>query len=109
MIDYALHEFPQSVNLKQAIEQGKHIDVVYGFFTGGDPRDFKPDFECCTADEITRWKEACQKWNDGEQLNCPGSHINITDDDGKLIGFCTKATFGIGVYLYVWDEEEETA
>lgn len=31
----------------------------YGSFMGGDPRDFSPDREACTPEEIAAWEAAC--------------------------------------------------
>lgn len=30
----------------------------YGLFPGGDPRDFRPDPDTCTDEEIARWYRA---------------------------------------------------
>lgn len=38
---------------------------TYGVFLGGDPRQFLPDEEVCTPEEIERWRAACQEWNEG--------------------------------------------
>lgn len=76
----------------------------YGFFPGGDPREFTPDFECCNEKEISSWKEACEQWNRGERIVCEGSHRWVVDGEGKVIGTATVSSFGIGVYF--WDDEE---
>lgn len=81
----------------------------YGFFPGGDPRDFTPDPECCSKKEIEAWKEACASWDRGEKVVCEGSHRWITDKDGNVIGTATVSSFGIGVYTYEYDDEEESA
>lgn len=78
--------------------------IGYGFFPGGDPRDFTPDSECCTAEEKAAWKEACEQWNRGEKVVCEGSHRWLVDREGNVIGTATVSGFGIGIYTY--DEEE---
>lgn len=62
----------------------------YGFFIGGDPRDFTPDDECCTKEEIDAWREACKKYREGDHV--PG---------GVVIGpgfIGCGGRFGIGTY-----------
>jgi len=77
----------------------------YGFFTGGDPREFTPDLECCTEKEIQAWKEACQLWNEGNKVICEGSHRWLVGPNGEFMGTATVSSFGIGIYTY--DDEEE--
>lgn len=79
---------------------------MYGFFPGGDPRDFIPDEESCTEKEITAWKEACALWNEGKKVVCEGSHRWLVDGEGNVIGTATVSSFGIGIYYYEEDEEE---
>lgn len=43
--------------------------TLYGNFMGGDPRDFVPDEEVCTPEEITAWAAACEEWNRGEGVD----------------------------------------
>jgi uncharacterized protein YecE (DUF72 family) len=105
-MNYYLERFPHSETLKKAIKEGKRAEAMYGFFTGGDPRDFYPDDECCNEKEIERWKEAVRQWNEGEQEEYPGSHRWIRNENGEVIGHGTVATFGIGVYLYIDDSDE---
>lgn len=77
----------------------------YGFFPGGDPRDFTPDFEGCTPQEIEAWKEACDSWNRGEKVVCEGSHRWLVDAEGKVIGTATVSSFGIGTYWFDLEED----
>jgi hypothetical protein len=46
------------------IEPENASQVVYGFYHGGDPREFHPDYECCSEKEIADHKAACALWNE---------------------------------------------
>lgn len=39
-------------------------DANYGFFCGGDPRDFHPDGESCSGEEIENHRKACALWDE---------------------------------------------
>lgn len=39
----------------------------YGFYHGGDPRQFQPDEENTEA-EIAAWRALCEAWDRGEQI-----------------------------------------
>lgn len=80
-------------------------EMGYGFFPGGDPRDFTPDFGDCSEKEITAWKEACQQWNEGKRVVCEGSHRWLVDSKGNVIGTATVSSFGIGTYVYDMEDE----
>lgn len=105
MKDYAIEQFPHSINLLKAIAEDKYIEVIYGFFNGGDPRDFKPDEECCTPEEINKWKEAVTLWNNTNNVKYEGSHYWIYNEVGHIVGSGTNATFGIGAYLYIAEHD----
>lgn len=75
----------------------------YGFFCGGDPRKFHPDYESCEPREIENHTRACLLWNESEQRGetpepekCPSGWIY--DDNGKPIAHVLRAPYGIGVY-----------
>lgn len=40
---------------------------VYGWYLGGDPRQFEPDEEN-RPDEIAAWRSACEAWERGESV-----------------------------------------
>jgi hypothetical protein len=44
------------------------IETIYGFFPGGDPRDFTPDEESCTEAELTAHREACRLADEAEKV-----------------------------------------
>lgn len=43
---------------------------VYGWYLGGDPRQFEPDEEN-RPDEIAAWRSACEAWERGESVEPP--------------------------------------
>ena len=47
------HEPPEDESL---------FELGYGHFRGGDPRRFRPDPECCYAEEFSRWLRDCLHW-----------------------------------------------
>jgi len=71
-------------------------ESTYGYFCGGDPRDFHPDHECCTPEEIQRHKEACEdaeRLESSRDLPCPSGWIRTPDGCAHIL----RAPFGIGV------------
>lgn len=73
-------------------------EVGYGYFLGGDPRDFTPDEESCSAEEIENHKRACQLMDEGKIQFVDGRHHFPLIKDGEVIGHVTQAAFGIGMY-----------
>lgn len=71
-------------------------DVGYGYFHGGDPRDFCPDPECCTEKEIAAHKRACELMDSGAVKFVDGRH-HFPLPDGRE-GWMTCPAFGIGTY-----------
>lgn len=74
-------------------------EACYGFFHGGDPRKFTPDYEECRPEEIQRWKEACKQADELEakrSLPCP-SGWERTESGG--VRHVLRAPFGIGTYV----------
>jgi len=43
----------------------------YGFFLGGDPRQFTPDPECSTPEERAAHDLSCHHWNNGNRVEVP--------------------------------------
>jgi hypothetical protein len=75
--------------------------VTYGYFPGGDPREFTPDEESCTPNEIEAWKLACELVESGEVKLVSGQHHwPVFDKLGVCIGHTTHSPFGIGTYTY---------
>ena len=76
--------------------------TLYGTFMGGDPRDFTPDEEMCTPEEISAWETACEEWNRGEGVDRePGCQ---TMGDGSAV---SGTGFGLGTTIRKCAEREE--
>lgn len=79
---------------------GDGIDVGYGGFHGGDPRDFTPDPECSTEAEQANWRAACESFA-GTAM--PDTHTLVTDEGG-LVMHVARNPFGLGTYVSRDDE-----
>jgi hypothetical protein len=76
-----------------------YSETHYGFFNGGDPRKFHPDYECCSENEIKRWKEACaeaEQLESKRSLPCPSGWERMPNGTVMHI---LRAPFGIGTYV----------
>lgn len=71
----------------------------YGFFHGGDPRNFSPDPECSTAEELEQHKADCAAWEAGNNVE-RHVHAPLLAADGKCIGHTTTAHYGLGVNVF---------
>lgn len=100
-------------------EQDEHDEVMYGFFHVDDPRDFMPDEEGCSPEEIAAHAEACEKAARGEPWgphseehgpwSKPGEKTVIgerPEGDGWVGGCHAVRSFGIGTYFMHWDQED---
>lgn len=94
-------EFADHNYVKDSIDQYEcpqpHIESVYGYFSGGDPRDFFPDAGDCTPEELENHRMACieaTKYEAKRRLECPSYFL--VDDEGWR-AHVLKAPFGIGV------------
>jgi hypothetical protein len=92
----------------------RHEDVGYGYYPGGDPRNFSPDPECSTDEERAKHKAACEAWDRGETPDPGGPHIPIgkplpeganVDAVNTYCGHVTVAHYGLGEYTMEWDCE----
>ena len=70
----------------------------YGYFAGGDPRDFVCDPECSTDDDRAAHASACEAWNRGDAVVCPPSES--TTIEGGTITHTTRAGYGLGTQTY---------
>lgn len=75
-------------------------DTVYGFFPGGDPRQFSPDPESCTEKELALHKEHCAAWDRGER-----PPVAISGFVGPNV-HVTRSAYGLGTYTVDWDDED---
>jgi len=66
---------------------------VYGMFPGGDPREFEPDEDCCSKEEIENHRLACEIWDKGEGLYISPQCQTMGDSS-----FVLGTGFGIGTY-----------
>lgn len=67
----------------------------YGYFPGGDPRNFTPDRECCSPGEIEAWERDCAAWEKGEQIHSVKFGREYSRDGKSSIHF---SGYGIGTY-----------
>ena len=74
------------------MKQPKELEPSYGHFSGGDPRNFSPDVDCCTEKEINAWKQACKEFNEADQRGTPLEGLPRT-----RVGGIRFAPFGIGI------------
>jgi hypothetical protein len=84
-------------------------DVVYGYFPGGDPREFTPDPECCTEEEMANYERACKLMDEDKITSVDGRHHWPIEKDGEVIGHVTHAAFGLGTYTATDGDIEKLA
>ena len=84
--------------------QEPYRGCVYGFFTGGDPRNFSPDPECSTDEEQEHHRQACALWDEAEKRGekpepekCPSGWT--VDANGGAI-HVLRAPYGLGVQCF---------
>lgn len=93
----------QAMELVQALLAVEHEvarcaeDAYYGYPCVEDPRDYTPDVEVCTDEEIANWKAACAAWDRGEGRPVPSPHEDLVDGDGRKVGHVTTAPMGMGI------------
>lgn len=85
-------------------------ETGYGFFCGGDPRNFYPDGESCSEQEIANHRAACALWDEAENRGetpepekCPSGWM--FDKDGRPVVHVLRAPYGIGTYNYEADDD----
>lgn len=107
-------EFADHNYVPNSIDQYKCPEPVresyYGYFNGGDPRDFHPDAEDCTPEELANHKKACEEAEATEAgRNIPNPSGWIKYEGGMI--HVLNAPFGIGVqtveYESFFEELEE--
>lgn len=75
----------------------KHEEVGYGFFPGGDPRDFEPDPDCSTEWERLIHKEDCAALDRGETL-APNPYTSGCGNAAP-----GPKNYGLGAYRMKWE------
>jgi hypothetical protein len=82
-------------------------DVTYGYFHGGDPRDFCPDPEVCTPEELAAHKAACEAWERGERPELDVHRHEVVEYKGKPALASYAGAFGMGTYQYRDEDAED--
>lgn len=85
-------------------DDGNGYEYGYGFFPGGDPRDFTPDYEMCSAEEIEAWKRDCEAWNKGEGTPAPPPGFWTEFKDGTQMHVLAPR-YGMGTYRVRWEDD----
>ena len=75
--------------------------IGYGFFPGGDPRDFHPDPESSTDAERAQHKADCEAWARGERPNVNDNAPHWVGDDVHVV----PAGYGLGSYSFDDDDD----
>jgi hypothetical protein len=94
---------------------GPNDDTCYGGFHLDDPRDFFPDKEVCSPEEIAAHREACEKaergepWEPMDEEHGPWTRvidgkreiaIGARPEGDGWVGVChANYSFGIGAYI----------
>lgn len=75
------------------------MDSVYGSFCGGDPRNFSPDYECSTPQELENHRKACEEAEIAANPNlpCPSGWERLPDG---TICHVLRCPFGLGVTTF---------
>lgn len=88
----------------------------YGFFPGGDPREFRPDHDSCTHEELHAHTVACLVADVEDLLELWPSVAHTSscrwlyDETGQVVRHLVLATFGLGTYFIdCCDECQEPA
>jgi hypothetical protein len=85
-------------------------EPVYGHYTGGDPRTFHPDGECCTETEIENHKAACKLWDEAEARGeTPTPEACPSGWNADHTVHVLRAPYGIGVQTYTEIPEDVPA
>lgn len=71
---------------------------VYGYPCVTDPRDFIPDDECCSSEEIAAHKLACETFGTPAYQPNKG-YYEERDSEGRLLKHVTRTSWGIGTNL----------
>ena len=82
---------------------------IYGFPCVENPHDFTPDEECCTPEEIAFWEDAKKRWDAGERDVRGNRCETVCNDQGNMAAHFTRTSWGIGVNMVDWDDEDEVA
>ena len=90
------------------LRRAAQSEPTYGYFHGGDPRDFSPDAEVCTEAELAAHKEACERWERGERPEYEKHHHDVSQVGNTVVAVSYAGAFGLGTYQWR-DEDAEDA
>lgn len=83
---------------KNALEKiAQHKESSYGFFHGGDPRDFSPDGENNTDEEKAAHDEACKAFDEADKKGEPLPLMRCASGPSPCGGHVLRSQFGLGV------------
>lgn len=80
---------------------GEFEGPMYGPFPGGDPREFTPDREDNTPEEVAAWEAACAEWDTGNGVD-RGPGCDYMGDGSARTG----TGFGMGSWTVKAPEAE---
>ena len=101
--DFADHDYVKDSIDKYLCPQ-PHTEPCYGFFAGGDPREFHLDVTDCSEKQRANHRKACELWDEAEARGetpepekCPSGFEY--DENGRCVGHVLRAPYGIGTYI----------
>ena len=71
---------------------------IYGFPCVEDPRDFSPDVECCSPEEIDAHRRAMQNYGKPSYVPNKGCYSEH-DESGQMVKHVLRTSWGIGTNL----------
>lgn len=78
-----------------------HMETGYGFFPGGDPREFEPDRESNTEEELEAHRLACKAFDEGDERVIQAGCVVV---GGRVVNI---SRLGLGVYRFRCECDEE--
>jgi hypothetical protein len=75
----------------------------YGFFNGGDPREFHPDYESSSPEEIANHRRACEEAERLESMRglpCPSGYEQVEHEGKACVAHVLRAPFGMGITTF---------
>ncbi len=100
--DYADHNYAEGKPNPWSCPEQQYEDG-YGGFHGGDPRNFYPDCECCSEEEIENHRQACAAWDAAEAAGSKLEPEKCESGWQLLAGSVVhvfQSRFGIGCYRW---------
>lgn len=79
-----------------------HVETGYGFFCGGDPREFSPE-EASTEAERAKHTVDCAAWDRGENPNVNANAPHYTDS-----AHVVPSGYGLGCYSVEYECDDPT-